>query len=800
MAKKWNKALAFALALCMCAGSMNVTAWATTTTETVDVPAKPGGEEIKVDIAIEKEGDSLKVEGEAKKDGIEVEVNGNFETATNEQGETKLVNGSATYEAESTDGTYEAEGGYEIKTEEKAPNVKVDVSLEAGGSDSKSSESSSEDLEIPDVAEYDETATSVTGGKVTVKTDAIEMENTIPKDANGNPIADNMDYYENKVEADKGKDLGIDVHSTMNENKSSNTSDTDGFIFDVAKGYEFVYVGTDNTSYYFPAIVFDRPLTEKEKEEIYYNKAQERRLLGYTEEEVAAYMDTYKQYSELTVVGPDEKTYYLHRFDAIGNPNKDGRGTEGWYQDGEWLTKQGEGSYKAVYSTIHQFTMVDEKGNKVTTYCADQNTTAELGHSYNVENLEDATYYSEAEAAMIRTIAENGYWGQIDDPETEKVESGSLEAMKAMMAAAKGKDGKAIFSQNEIDQLTDGMAMTATQCAIWSCSNKMSGVEFINMQYASGLGTSANYPNMFDLTLGEEQLKETDLILKLYNHLINMEPTPEPENPSTANTVITKKNFLKDISLSVLEKAEGHVNNQDDNKDNDAYVTELTFSLVVEPSTANGDDMIVTILAGGQEYKCRLAGDDSKDGDDFVPLAYNSETKNYILSGITLTEGDINFNITLEGIQNLQEGVYLYTSEVKDVGVENVNGDIVTYKDVSSQTFVGRGSGQRAVGVSMNLSFDLDVQDEIVVTERQWRSEETHEIPPYDPPYDPEEYDDDKDIPEDPVPLSDLVDIFDEEIPLANVPQTGANNTSWSALAAVAGLMMAVVALGKKNK
>ena len=50
------------------------------------------------------------------------------------------------------------------------------------------------------------------------------------------------------------------------------------------------------------------------------------------------------------------------------------------------------------------------------------------------------------------------------------------------------------------------------------------------------------------------------------------------------------------------------------------------------------------------------------------------------------------------------------------------------------------------------------------------------------------------------VPLSDLVDILDEEIPLANVPQTGANNTSWSALAAVAGLMMAVVALGKKNK
>ena len=36
MAKRWNKALAFALALCMCAGSMNVSAWATTTKDTVD--------------------------------------------------------------------------------------------------------------------------------------------------------------------------------------------------------------------------------------------------------------------------------------------------------------------------------------------------------------------------------------------------------------------------------------------------------------------------------------------------------------------------------------------------------------------------------------------------------------------------------------------------------------------------------------------------------------------------------------------------------------------------------------------
>ena len=826
MAKRWNKVLAFALALCMCAGSMNVSAWATTTTETVDVPAKPGGEEIEVEIAIEKEGDSLKVEGEAKKDGIEVEVEGEFETKPTENGETELVNGSATFEAESSDGTYEAEGGYEIKTEEKAPEVEVDVSLKEGGEDSKSSESSSEDLEIPDAAEYDETATSVTGGSVTVKTEEVKMENFVPKDENGNPIEDKMVYYQNKVKVDypdlpmrenfasdaeyleavkkynteveqinAQKDLGEDLMSSMNNNVSDNEADKDGFVFDVADGYEFVYVGTENTSTYFPVPVFEKPLTEEELEAAVAKKEAEvmahylNRNYSYDEavEATKNFMKNNHCYEETSFVGPDGKTtYYLHRVD------KKVTAGSGWYEDGKWYYKDGNSNKEFersdLYSSAHQFTMVDAQGNKVTAYCADQTTTAEAGFNYNVENLEDATYYSEEEAAMIRTIAENGYWGQ----ETGK---GSLAAVKAMMADAKDKDGNAIFSQVEIDQLTDGMAMTATQCAIWNFSNKMQGVKFIDMYHLSDLGELdsdgdhyTDYRQLFGSDTTDAK-SDTALILKLYEHLISMDPTPEPEKPSTANTVITKKNFLKDISLSVLEKAEGHVNNQDDNKDNDAYVTELTFSLVVEPSTENGDDMIVKIIAGDKEYKCRLAGGDpEQDKKDGFTDVINDGNGNYILSGITLTEGDVNFNITLEGIQNLQEGVYLYTSEVRTVDGE----------EESSQTFVGRGSGQRAVGVSMNLKFDLDVQDEIVVTERQWREESYYELPDY-PEYDPEEYDDDVDIPEDPVPLSDLVDIFDEEIPLASVPQTGVNNTPWSLMVAAAGLALAAV-LGKKNK
>ncbi len=62
MAKRWNKALAFALALCMCAGSMNVSAWATTTTETVD-----------------------------NKDGTTTEIETTTETTTDSEGNLKVV-------------------------------------------------------------------------------------------------------------------------------------------------------------------------------------------------------------------------------------------------------------------------------------------------------------------------------------------------------------------------------------------------------------------------------------------------------------------------------------------------------------------------------------------------------------------------------------------------------------------------------------------------------------------------------------------------------------------------------------
>ncbi len=764
MTRKWNKALALGLALCMCVGTMNVEAWANT--EIVEVPAKANGEAIDVEIVIEEKENEIEISGETTEDGISVEVEGKFETEENDAGETELVNGEASFKAESSDGTYTSEGGYEISTEEKAPEVTVEVSLEEGEKNSAESEGSvsvsGDEKESETDGEYDYTQTTVNPGSVSVETTEITLESVQPVDENGNPINSELDYVRNEIEATEENDMFKDHLSERDE--SADASDTP-----IADGYEFVYVGTDNTSNYFPAIVFEDPLSEEELQALIDAKIASLKSLNWDDARIDNFMKSNKLYEErsVTVTNADgsESTYYLHRIDAI-NSNLE---TEGWYEDGEWKAEQNSGSYSAVYSTIHQFILVDAEGNESTVYCADQSTTAEQGFSYNIENLEDATYYSEDEAEMIRSIALNGYWGT-------KEGIGSLDNMKEMMRAS----GE--FTEAEINTLTDGMALTATQCAIWSCSNKMSGVEFINMQYV-GNPSAGSYPGMMNKNLDDVQIAEVDLILKLYDYLISMEPTSaSKEAPTTADTIINEQNFLKNMDITVLKKAEDHENNQDNDENNDAYVTNLTFALVVAPSTENGDDLVVSVVDGDGNTvaKGRIAGQ-VQDGETMLIADKNG---NYTFSNITLVEGQQNFNISLTGIQNLDEGVYLYTSEVKD--------------NESSQTFVGLASGQHAVGVSMNLEFNLSVDDEIVVTERQWRDEEYHETTTeyHNDDEDEEEY---EDIPDEPVPLSDFEDIFDEEVPLANVPQTGANNSSWSMMAAAAILALAA-ALSKKNR
>ena len=553
---------------------------------------------------------------------------------------------------------------------------------------------------------------------------------------------------------------------------------------DYADGYEYTFVGSSNTSMFRPAPVFSQPLTDEEKVRTYGDDAyistshvayyvgclteEARNNLAkgeggdYIRDEEGFILD--KQGNrvlkeELVATDPDGNTVYLHRFDALA----DTLAVEGWYQDGEWIKElNGTDQYITVWSGPQQFVLVDRDGNVVNAYCVDLPIHTQEGYGYNVKNLEDANHYTEAEAAMIRSIALNGYWGTVgnmtdadgnellDDNNNPIPKLGSLEALKQSLLAT----GE--FTQEELDaSLNDGVALSATQMAIWTYSNKLTGTEFVNAYYGEGQNG--------DIPLEKED--EVKLMFRIYNYLIGLNPIETLKDSS--NTIINAENYISSMSVNVIEKANDHANNNDDDDSNDAYVTNLSFALVVEPSTENGDCFEVKVItADGQTYTALIGN--APEGSNVLDRDANG---NYVFRGITLTEGDQTFSISLTGIQNLKQGVYLYSSEVRD--------------EVSSQTLVGIAEGPRAVNVSMDITFNLNVDYEVTATERVWHEEEP--VVPYNRPRDPGTI---TEIPEGEVPLADLTVILDEEIPLADVPLTGDHSAVWFALSLLSAVML----------
>ena len=668
-------------------------------------------------------------------------------TTTNEDGELVAEAGS--------------EKGKETSTEVNTPNGKVDIPLnkEDGknsikGDEVGTSSVTGDEKDGDDDQEYDyTTSTVVNQGSVTVSTNDVVISESIDTENT------DMNYVYSQATPDADNDLFLypekyaPIYPTGPDDMP-----------EVTDGHQYIFLGQENNSQFFAAFLYTTPGSEGE-------------IPAYT--------------------APDGTNYYTHK--GAGGPLGGNYRVQGYYKDGELVSNEPVGT---VWTNISQWVMIDSAtGERITTYCADIDTFTQDYYSYNMENVEDGTYYSEDQAAMIRTVAKLGYWGTVDDPETPEAEYGSLQSMKDMMRTAKDENGKDLFTEEEINSLTDGMAMTATQYAIWNFSNHMSGVEFLNAHWinknADNVGGPGSWSSIKDIPANKRD--SLDLIFKIYDYLITSAPT-ELEG-TTSDTIINSENFLSDTSITILGKDGSHVNNNDDDDTNDAYVTNLTFALVVKPSEENGDELVVTVVASDGSILAagRIAGE-VKDGETLLTPDANG---NYCFEGLTLIEGKHNIKLNLSGIQNLTEGVYLYTSEVRtdDTGA-----------DVQSQTMVGVASGERAVDVSMDLAFELNVEDEIIVTERYWSSEWYEEYE--------EETGDENDVKEteseteteeetETVPGNEnwtpndpgdgTVEIEDEDVPMADAPATGDIAVMLLAAAAVSGAGFLAVASKKRE-
>lgn len=543
----------------------------------------------------------------------------------------------------------------------------------------------------------------------------------------------------------------------------------------------------------------------------------------------------------------DQKTDLHHRAD------KDGVGFDPEGYDFQWLGKYGlesairvdavkvDGDGTASPSDrwqAHQFVLVDKDGNEHYVYCADFAVSPQAGFRYDMENVEDAGYYDSEAAAHIRAIARNGYWGTSEG-------AGSLDAVKRMLVDA--------YNNGEIDKddykglatawgfdtyLTDGMALAATQAALWTFGN--SGDLMIDREDPF----TSYYQAVGGRNWRELDSREWALTKALYDYLVS-----QTEAPTHKNTLINENNFATDASLTVGQRDE----------DSGKYEADLTFTLAVMPDTES-DDLLVHVVVGGEIVETRrLAGDDSRTQYGVIP---RSGDGSYTLSGLKLAEG-VNIDLRLTGTQNIGEGVYLFTSEVSTEPVGYDNGEPV----FSSQTFVGIESGRQSVDLSVSLNFTVNeasadiVADTASTTERKvdttetsrtdttattggwtetavtvttsqkndrewevtWEKEYTYPDPEPDTPKEPEQPDPPEqpetpeapetspveppveDIPEEDVPQTDipvedepLVVIPDEEVPVtdvpvADVPQTGDNSGLWYALLMVSLAGLAVM-------
>lgn len=487
---------------------------------------------------------------------------------------------------------------------------------------------------------------------------------------------------------------------------------------------------------------------------------------------------TYPETEDLKVPSSNKQDYAPEkRPSENGDYYYSGTGADSVY-GGVILNEKGE---VIKYIDVMQFNLKEydkeNKGKKQVTYCADVNTYTTNGAWYTMENVEDAEYYNDDAAKHIKAITFNGYWG------TESG-TGSLESIKSALKDYIKANPDCGITEAEVDKLTAGEAQTATQLAIWNYGNhykyKGQNVTFAASTYNNGSLHNNSYDKVyFDWSIEhgcigydengraiplvsinefdhDEYEKRVERPVKQYNEYLDQQdalsrinklsayligladekeeadknadsigsetiPTEVvPEEEKKEPTEILKKdNFIKKIALTIKDKIEDHINNKDDDKTNDAYNVDLSFMLQV--NVTSNDDLVLKITnAEGEVIKiCRLAGDNSATNYNMITP---DENGNYTIPGLELIEGNVSFNMVLQGAQYLEEGVYLYTA---------------TKGQNHSQTFVGIASGYNVVDLSSKVDIEFNVDDGEMKFEHNWKNTSKTETPPTEPETEP---------------------------------------------------------------
>lgn len=435
------------------------------------------------------------------------------------------------------------------------------------------------------------------------------------------------------------------------------------------------------------------------------------------------------------------------------------------------------------------YELQNEAGEKFYAYCVDLSSPTQVGDSYDMINVEDASYYSADDAAHIRYIAENGYWGT--ETYEGEVTHGSLQSMKNMMAAATNADGTPMFTEEEIDMLTPGLALTVTQAAIWQYGNSGKDTYKVNDESIIGSGsvfTSAYYSSIKvtnktddvlafedatgkNLSYAPEDAAVSDETIAMAQKLFEFMLQGKTE-ATDDTTAYTANNAFESATITVNNQVVDDLNALAESAPKN-YNVDVAFTLGVVPG--EGDSMVVEVYQLDESGNVVM-----KDGAPVVLSSVPVETNktDYTIKGLELPNGS-SITLNLSGVNHLESGVYLYSA--------------VSFRE--SQTMIGYASGDQAVDLSVNLSFNVSDPE---LTKETTVTTDVYVAP--QPPQPPQP------IPDIPVPLNDdpgddgLINIFDEDVPLAAVPATGDVSIIFAVMSAMSGTGLAALTLTKKKE
>lgn len=339
----------------------------------------------------------------------------------------------------------------------------------------------------------------------------------------------------------------------------------------------------------------------------------------------------------------------------------------------QWLGEYGiESAIRVKQGSVdswqpHQFVLAGADGSKYYVYCCDFDVSPKDGARYNMERIEDADYYKNNDGGaaedQIRAIVRNGYWG-VENASADPASPtpGSLDAFRKMLVDA------GLLTSEQASAITDGMALTATQAAIWYYGN--SGSDLLDDDDIAGRYCT-------DGELGATDADKKALVNEIYRYLIKGMPGQKAD---AGNTLITAEDFAKDIDLTVGRR-----------NDDGRYETDISITMAVIPDSSTSD-LIVYVTADGENIGAyRLCGDGSAGAENNIVNAVRNADGSYTLKGVPLPDGK-NITLNLRGTQNIENGVYLFTC-AKD--------------GKPSQTFVGAGAAQQDIDLSVDFGFSV---------------------------------------------------------------------------------------------